>query len=109
VVGLSGTDIKVGKGRMLRFDGSRAAVKFDGEKQDALDLWSRRRTVYLAMANLRGLRGGRASGMRGGRPATILLPGGNRGGQNALGGAQRSEPNPPEERNGDSPDANGGG
>ena len=99
VARVSGADFKIGKGRMLRFDGSRAAIKFDREKQDALDLWSRRRAGYLGVENRRGLRRGRTIGIRWGRSVANSSLGASQAGPEAGGG----EPNPPGESNGGSP------
>jgi len=46
-----GRSVKVGKAKMLPFDGTWAWVKFDREQMDALDRWSGRRAAYVATAN----------------------------------------------------------
>ena len=46
-----GHQVTVGKGKMLPFNGTWAALKFDAEQTDSLDRWSGRRASYLAMAN----------------------------------------------------------
>lgn len=46
-----GHQATVGKGKMLPFDGTWAALRFDAEQTDSLDRWSGRRASYLAMAN----------------------------------------------------------
>lgn len=43
---------KLGKGRMLAFDGAWAAARFNRDADDELDRWSARRASYLAQANL---------------------------------------------------------
>jgi hypothetical protein len=44
-------DWRLGKGRMLTFDGEWAAAKFDRNADDELDRWSGRRASYLAQAS----------------------------------------------------------
>jgi hypothetical protein len=46
-----GHQVTVGKGKMLPFNGTWAALKFDAGQTDSLDRWSGRRASYLAMAN----------------------------------------------------------
>jgi hypothetical protein len=47
----AGQQVRVGEGKMLPFDGTWAALKFDPQQTDSLDRWSGRRASYLALAN----------------------------------------------------------
>lgn len=59
-----GGKLAVKEGKMLPFDGSLAAMKFDKKSTDALDRWSRRRAEVVAMANLSAAKGLRSRGLR---------------------------------------------
>ncbi len=58
----AGHQVRVGKGKMLPFDGTWALAKFDAEQTDSLDRWSGRRASYVGMAN----------------PSAVGMPGGYR-------------------------------
>lgn len=67
LVEASGQRVMVKKGRLLPFDGSMVAQKFDRELTDSLDRWSGRRAEYLAMANVYAARSIEDSGVFWGR------------------------------------------
>ena len=74
VVETAGSKVEVTKGKMLPFDGSVAAVKFDREQTDALDNWSGRRAEYLALANVYAARSVADSGMLWRRSGWVFNP-----------------------------------
>lgn len=47
-----GRRVEVTKGKMVAFDGTLALAKFDRKETDGLDLWSGRRSEYLARVNM---------------------------------------------------------
>jgi len=61
---LNGRPVEVATGKILAFEGEKAAVveKFDKEDTDALTRWSRRRGEYVAMANVSAAKSMRDSG-----------------------------------------------
>ena len=80
-VSAQGKSVKVGKGKLLPLNGTRTSVKFDRDKVDAFDYWSRWRTGHLAMENGRLGRRGRAV-VRGRGPSVRMPQGaGSRGGR----------------------------
>lgn len=63
IADLSGKAEEIKQGRMLPMDGELKTAKFDKDKEtDALYRWSRRRSEYLAMANVSAAKSVRDSG-----------------------------------------------